>query len=68
MENTSFILNGEPHCSGAPTLADLIAELKLHGRRVAVMVNDAVVRRSDLATTRIGEGDRVEVISLIGGG
>lgn len=64
----SFTLNGEPHRSDAATVEALLEELKLHGRRVAVMVNDAIVKRAEFATRAIAEGDRVEVVSLIGGG
>lgn len=62
-------LNGERReLPGAASIADLIAALDLGGRRVAVEVNGSVVPRSEHAQHRLGEGDRVELISAIGGG
>ena len=62
-------LNGEPYTLGADlTAADLIAQLGLTGRRVAVEINEEIVPRSQLATTRLAEDDQVEVVHAIGGG
>jgi sulfur carrier protein len=35
---------------------------------VAVEVNRRLVRRAEHASTRLAEGDRVEVVTLVGGG
>ncbi|WP_224105716.1 sulfur carrier protein ThiS [Vreelandella aquamarina] len=62
-------LNGEPYTLDAElTAADLIERLGLAGRRVAVEINEEIVPRSQLATTRLGQGDQVEVVHAIGGG
>lgn len=50
------------------TVADLLAVLALPGTRVAVELNRALVRRQDHATTTLREGDRLEVVTLVGGG
>ncbi|MEQ8821228.1 MAG: sulfur carrier protein ThiS [Sumerlaeia bacterium] len=62
-------LNGEQRDDlAAATVADLLEELGLGTRPVAVMVNGEVVRRAEQAGHRLSDGDSVEVISLIGGG
>ncbi|MBP5979666.1 MAG: sulfur carrier protein ThiS [Halomonas sp.] len=62
-------LNGEPYTLEAGlTAADLIDQLALTGQRVAVEINEEIVPRSQLATTRLAEDDQVEVVHAIGGG
>ena len=50
------------------TTADLLAALGIARERVAVMVNEDVVRRADLETHPLKDGDTVEVITMVGGG
>jgi sulfur carrier protein len=50
------------------TVQDLLARLQLPGTRVAVELNRGIVRRADHATTPLRPGDRVEVVTLVGGG
>jgi thiazole synthase len=62
-------INGEPKdFSEALTVADLLARLGLDRRKVAVEVNEAVVPALRHGEHRLGEGDRVEVVTLVGGG
>jgi thiamine biosynthesis protein ThiS len=50
------------------TIADLIADLGLAGRRVAVERNRDVVPRARHGEERLQPGDRLEVVTLVGGG
>lgn len=62
-------LNGHPHQTGnAGNVADLIQSLELKGRRVAVMLNEEVVKRERWEEVPLREGDTVEVIQMVGGG
>ncbi|MDN6322769.1 MAG: sulfur carrier protein ThiS [Halomonas sp.] len=62
-------LNGEPHTlSSGLTAADLVEQLGLGGRRIAVEINEEIVPRSQHADTRLVDGDHVEVVHAIGGG
>lgn len=64
-----IILNGEPHeLDGDATVGSLLDGLKLHDQRVAVMVNDAVIRKPQRASAQLREGDKVEIITMVGGG
>ncbi len=61
-------LNGEEKDVAAVTVAALIAELKLESRMLAVELNLEVVSKSAYATTALNEGDRIEIVHMIGGG
>ncbi len=62
-------LNGEPRqVADGINAAQLIEELALAGRRVAVEVNCEIVPRSAYAQHRLRTGDRIEVVRAIGGG
>ncbi len=64
-----IFLNGEP-CEVAPgySVAQLIADQGLVGRRLAVEVNLEIVPRSCHETHSLQAGDRVEIVHAIGGG
>jgi sulfur carrier protein len=63
------IVNGEPRSIRAgTTVADLLAELGLGGRRIAVEINRDIVPKSEYATRTISDGDRVEIVHFVGGG
>lgn len=62
-------LNGEAlDLPDGLSVADLLERLELTGKRVAVELNLDIVPRSQHAATRLGEGDRIEVVHAIGGG
>ncbi len=64
-----IILNGEPRdIPDSTTAIQLIALLKLEGRRLAMEVNHEVVPRSRFGEFILHEGDRVEIVHAIGGG
>ncbi|HVM04386.1 MAG TPA: sulfur carrier protein ThiS [Acidimicrobiales bacterium] len=50
------------------TVADLLAALGLGGRWVLVERNGEPVRRADVATTALAEGDRLELVRAVAGG
>lgn len=46
----------------------LLRELDLPESRVAVERNRAIVRKADYAGTALAEGDRIEIVTFVGGG
>ena len=50
------------------TVAGLLAELGRSPRGTAVELNREVVFRQEHETTQLHEGDRVEIITMVGGG
>jgi thiamine biosynthesis protein ThiS len=65
----TIVFNGEPtELPPGMTVADLLRELNVVPQRVAVEVNLEVVPRSRIETFQLSDGDRLEVVSLVGGG
>jgi len=66
----SLVVNGSVHTCRATnaTVADLIRELALEGKRVAVERNGEIVPRSRHTATALAAGDRIEVVAAVGGG
>ncbi|MFI4953516.1 MAG: sulfur carrier protein ThiS, partial [Burkholderiales bacterium] len=52
----------------SPRVADLVRELSLEGKCVAVERNGQIVPRSRHAETIVNAGDRIEVVAAVGGG
>lgn len=50
------------------TAVELLEILEVRTDAVAVEVNGEVVRRATLREHRLHEGDRVEIVSFVGGG
>jgi sulfur carrier protein len=50
------------------TVADLLREMSLEGRRIAVERNGEIVPRSRHSQTALSPGDRIEVVAAVGGG
>ena len=61
-------VNGQPRSLADSTLADLLGELGLESRHVAVEVNLELVPAPQHAEHHLAEGDRLEVVTLVGGG
>jgi sulfur carrier protein len=65
----TIVVNGETRSvTAGTTVAALIAELGFGDRRVAVECNREVVPRARHATIVLAEGDRLEVVTFVGGG
>ena len=64
-----IMLNGDAHEVAQPlTVADLLAQLDIDPRRVAVEHNLIVLKRDTFGTTMLQEGDTVEIVNFVGGG
>jgi thiamine biosynthesis protein ThiS len=50
------------------TVADLVATLGLDGRKLAVERNLEIVPKSTYREVALAEGDRLEIVTFIGGG
>jgi len=63
------VINGNPEdLPDGLTVAELLRERGLDRGACAVEVNETIVRKSDHAERLLGEGDRVEIVTLVGGG
>jgi len=65
----TIVLNGEPRQLRAPmTVAELISELSLDPRLVAVERNREIVPRAEHGEALVDDGDRLEIVTFVGGG
>jgi thiamine biosynthesis protein ThiS len=64
-----LLLNGEEReIAGIASIADLVFALGLDARKVAVERNLEIAPRSTYADTALADGDRIEIVTFIGGG
>jgi sulfur carrier protein len=53
---------------GKPTLGEYLQQLGINPLACAVERNGAVVKRDDFDATPLAEGDRLEIVRMMGGG
>jgi sulfur carrier protein len=69
MAGIQISVNGEDlQVPTGSTVADLLRQLSLDQRRVAVEHNRRVVPRAEHASLRLNHGDRLEIVTFVGGG
>ncbi|MBM4122264.1 MAG: sulfur carrier protein ThiS [Nitrospira sp.] len=62
-------VNGEARTARSGiTVADLLREIEVKPDRVAVELNLEILDRQEFDRRNLSEGDRIEIISFIGGG
>ena len=65
----TIILNGESKDIESTTaLLDLMNSYSLNPDATAVQLNDDILERESFASTTLNEGDRIELIRIVGGG
>jgi thiamine biosynthesis protein ThiS len=65
----SIIINGEPReIPGPLTIAELLRHLSVSTPHVAVERNRSIVAKQDFDRIRLEPGDRLEIVTLVGGG
>ena len=50
------------------TVTELLAELSIDARRVAVERNLTILKRDAFAQTTLADGDEIEIVNFVGGG
>jgi len=62
-------VNGETRtCSPQSQLPDLLQQLGFNPRLVAVEYNGEILHRQFWTETQMQEGDRLEIVTIVGGG
>ena len=62
-------LNGEPRqVPGGVTIAQMLDEIGVDARKVAVEHNHEIVPRASLDDVRVKAGDTFEIVHFVGGG
>ena len=67
---TSIQLNGAAYLcrKPSPRISDLVRDLSLEGKRIAIERNGEIVPRSMHPETVLVDGDKIEVVAAVGGG
>ena len=64
-----IIVNGETRSvADGYTAAQLVSDMGLEGRRIAMEVNLEIVPRSTYTDHTLKSGDRIEIVHAVGGG
>lgn len=67
--NLKLQVNGEPCvCLPQTNLPQLLEQLGLNPRLVAVEYNGEILHRQFWSETQMQEGDRLEIVTIVGGG
>ncbi|AOR78672.1 thiamine biosynthesis protein ThiS [Novosphingobium resinovorum] len=62
-------VNGEPRrIAAGSSIADLVAQIGLDPKKVAVEHNAEIAPRSTLAEVTLSDGDVLEIVHFVGGG
>ena len=65
----NIVVNGQPRdVASGTTIAQLLESLRLDPRTLAVELNLDVIPRGRHAECTLQEGDRLEIVTLVGGG
>ncbi len=65
----NIVLNGKLHTVDADTtVIELVTQLDLQDKRLAIEVNQQIVPRSTFAQHQLQDNDTVEIVQAIGGG
>jgi sulfur carrier protein len=63
------IVNGESRIlAGSVTVKELIQDMDLQGKRIAIEINGEIVPASQHSRVQISDGDHIEIVGAIGGG
>lgn len=69
MATIKILLNGETREAPAGIDLDHLLEFfSLPSQRVAIELNQNVIRRADWPRMVVGDGDKIEVVHFVGGG
>ena len=64
----NLMINGTSRQSEAPHVLALLASLGIDPRAIVVEHNGQVLRREQLESTLLIDGDRLELVRFVGGG
>lgn len=68
-DSINLQVNGEPQaCQPQTSLPQLLEKMGLNPRLVAVEYNGEILHRQFWSETIMQEGDRLEIVTIVGGG
>jgi sulfur carrier protein len=67
--DSTITWNGQPYpCQQPIPLLDLLQQLSLNPRLIAVEYNGEILHRQFWSQTQVQAGDRLEIVTIVGGG
>ena len=68
-ETIEISVNGKKvQTAGGTTIAQLLSELEINTRAVAVELNEEIQPKAEHDQRQLSEGDWLEIVTLVGGG
>ena len=68
-ENIALQVNGEPKsCPDGTKLSDFLVQISLNPRLIAIEYNGEILARPLWPDTTLQSGDRLEIVTIVGGG
>ena len=61
-------INGCEQAANGKSIVDIINEMNIDIRTIAVELNEEIVSKGDYDSTTLKDGDVLEVVSFVGGG
>lgn len=61
-------INGCEQAANGKSVADVLDEMNIDIRTIAVELNEEIVSKGDYDSTTLKDGDVLEVVSFVGGG
>ena len=61
-------INGCEQAANGKSVVDIINEMNIDKRTIAVELNEEIVSKADYDKTTLKDGDVLEVVSFVGGG
>ena len=65
---TLVYINGCEQAANGKSVVDVIDEMNIDIRTIAVELNEEIVSKADYDKTTLKDGDVLEVVSFVGGG
>lgn len=64
-----IIINGETkEVSSAMSVEELLNDLQIYDKVMAIAINMEIVKKDNWATHKIKDGDKIEALEFVGGG
>jgi sulfur carrier protein len=67
-DNVRIFVNGEEKTIESTTILGYLNEIEIDPQRIAVELNLDILPKGDYSTTRLKDGDRIEIVHFVGGG
>ncbi len=64
----NVIINDQEKEVNGKTVDDVMREMKLDRRKIVVELNKVIIKKEEFAQQKIQDHDRIEIVTIVGGG